>query len=205
MQDIEEVIQEDKQAERIEKLEIKTQNSRDVWWLCSSCACGLCIIKNIRNMVRAEIKGQKGEVYEVGFNYIKVVCRKCGKENYTQSGIPEIFKVGVLGSLGSSGIDPATGDIEQEQSFMEELADELDKPIKKNFFELSQPKRKILLKKLSERQKAEYKLILENLPETENGISKNYLIEISKKEGLPIEIIRRNMQKIINEVGALKS
>ena len=179
MQDIGECLKENMEAEKIEK---HTENEM---WFCSSCYRPLGKFLDTPKMGRMEIQGRNGEIYEVGFNYITVFCPKCGKENYIQSDLEVSC--------------PRCGEVA--------FNDSLDIPLERNFFELSQLKRKILLKKLSTRQKAEYKLLLDNIKwiNSEKGnIPRELVKEISEKEKLPVKKIVENLNIIINEIKVLK-
>ena len=169
------------------------------WWTCS-CGRRLGRVLNSGNLDKIEIQGRNGEIYEVGFNYIKIVCPECRKENYIRSDNSKIIE----SENNDMGIT-ADGELVQVRpsSTLGEFAEEIDKPLERNFFELSQPERKILLKNISERQREEYRLILENIPK-DGEITDERIGEISKKEGLPPWKIIENIYKIIDEIRIIK-
>ena len=66
--------------------DMQAEEFEEKWWLCKGSGCNTKLGEKIdENHIK--ILGINAQEYEVGFNYIRLFCKKCGKENYLGSEI----------------------------------------------------------------------------------------------------------------------
>ena len=151
------------------------------------------------------ISGLNGQEYEICFNYIDLVCKKCGKANKIYSSTMEdIFNLAIKGN--SQVIRYREAFILDTLKRTPELMKILQP--KKSVFKLSSNDRNKLLKKLSESQKKIYKILSEKRGKeanfSKNGLS-DVLEEIYKETGLKMQKIFNDIDAIIKEIREVKN
>ena len=65
---------------------METEKIKNKEWKCCDTRLGEFIDEN-----RVNIRGNNGQPYEIGFMYIWLICKKCGKKHYIKS--PEVEKM----------------------------------------------------------------------------------------------------------------
>jgi len=120
-----------------------------------------------------KILGANGQDYEIGFNYIDLICKKCGKRICKQSEIAEIIsELFIRTSKTLKGLSVTSSE---------------EKP----YTLISSFDRENILKTLSEAQGKIFRILMEN----DWRINQK---EIAKKIGLPKDIVAKHI-KVINE------
>ena len=154
--------------------------NKDNWWRCNHCE--KILGEHIDDYVGIiEIMGPKGQKYEIAYDYIFLVCRKCGVQNYLER----------ASHLAASPFDGTPYFIPIREYPM------VPKPI----YKLSDYHRNLLLKELSQKGKEIYKII-ENLKN--NPYAKDMLAMISKKVGLPEKVVISHIQEITRLIGQIR-
>lgn len=170
-----------------------TDNLNNNWWLCEK--CGQKLGKFI-DEDRIEILGTKGQEYEIGFNYILLYCNKCGQKNYIESSIPD--------DISNASYATYAAIVPEASLYAQDLDSTKVEPLDRDFFNLSQFHRKILLKKLSENQRRIYKL-LNNIGKINSQEEWDKTIEkISIEIKLPSRIVGKDIISIYKKIEDLK-
>jgi hypothetical protein len=131
----------------------------------------------------AVLKGMNGQEYEINFNSIKLTCDKCGKDHFKQPSATQVEKMA-----------KAKTREELEKMIMDKYFSSGEN---KSDFYLGKHYRDMLLKKLSQKQKEIYKLLLhvdqKNIP----------FNNIAKETGLSLDIVKKHIKVIQDEYDGL--
>jgi len=162
----------------------------ETWWTCEN--CGLKLAEKIDEN-RVKILGLNAQEYEIGFNYIKTFCKKCGKENNIKSSIPNA----VNNMLGASMHEDVLNPVGYARAYAPN--DDALTPQKQSFFVLSQYDRKKLLKGLTEKQKKVFQKLIEKEVNNKSELEKA-ITEIAKELKLSTDIVKKDTSLIIKKI-----
>lgn len=152
----------------------KRKGKNKIW----KCSCGKAVLGEFLGAeppCRIKVLGVNGQDYEIGFLYIEVFCKKCGKRNYITSPLPF-----------PSAIENAIR--EKYKTFPEE-------PMRKYWWELSSYYRNLLLKELSETQKIILRAVISNKNDNPD--------EIYKMVGMPWKKVWNDLGVIMKKANKI--
>jgi hypothetical protein len=164
-------------------------------WLCKGCPAKLG-----RRLSRGKISilGTNSQEYEIGFNYVDLMCRKCETRNLLFSnvaaGLPDKLETFVVKKDFVITESLRTG------GNLSELA-----PSRKNFFDLSQHHRDKILPLLSEKQKYIYEMIMSAVRKADGQTWGDLIRQIAKSRGIAPSIVAADIKAIAKRIKDTRS
>lgn len=190
----------------IKKINSKTDKPK--WWLCDGkLSSGKKCEAKLGRFVdkdRITIWGPNHQEYEIGFNYISIVCKKCGKRHSIRSTVPDDLDNLRKELLGKE--NKKTRELVEMSGERKIFSGLKTTPLEdlglKSFFSLTSQQRDKLLNKLSVKQKEIYKILSSMEADIlEEDVGRDEIIKaISKKINLPFNLTDKHILKIEKEI-----
>ncbi len=173
--------------------DMQAEEFEEKWWLCKGSGCNTKLGEKIdENHIK--ILGINAQEYEVGFNYIRLFCKKCGKENYLGSEISSKIRE----ASTTPSYDPNTGNLVQSFSPYSPIEAEIT-PVKKAYFDLSPYHTNKILKELSQKQKLIFKELKDKKVDTRIELERA-ITEISQEQKIQTGVVKKDVELIIKKI-----